>query len=185
MPSRASSIQLPVRTNRLLLRNWQPSDSAPFIAMGQDSQVMQFFPSVLSQAESQAFIDRQQSHITERGWGFWAIEHDGAFIGFTGLATVGFAAHFTPAVEIGWRLTPEAWGHGFATEAASAAIDIAFHSLGLDQVVSFTASQNTPSRAVMERLGMTNEPADNFDHPRLPEGHPLRAHVLYRARPAA
>jgi RimJ/RimL family protein N-acetyltransferase len=116
------------------------------------------------------------------GFGLWAVERqaDGRFLGFTGLAAPTFKAHFTPCVEVGWRFAVEAWGHGYATEAARAALRFGFENLDLAEIVSFTVPANTRSRAVMERLGMTRDPADDFDHPRLPEGHPLRHHVLYR-----
>jgi ribosomal-protein-alanine N-acetyltransferase len=116
----------------------------------------------------------------------WALERveDGAFLGFTGLSRPSFEAHFTPAVEVGWRLARHAWGHGFATEAARAALRFGFETVGLEEIVSFTVPANVRSRAVMERIGMHHDPSDDFDHPKLPAGHPLRAHVLYRLRRA-
>jgi RimJ/RimL family protein N-acetyltransferase len=146
------------------------------------------FPATLTRAESDAFADLiERGFETNGGWGLWALERKdtGAFIGFTGLAPVSFAAPFAPAVEIGWRLARPAWGHGYATEAARAAVGLAFDELGLDGLVSFTAPANVRSRAVMERLGMTRDPAEDFDHPRVPAGSPLRRHVLYRLPVAA
>ena len=130
-------------------------------------------------------VDRIEAGFAADGFGLWAVEVAGGppFIGFVGLAVPRFEAHFTPAVEVGWRLAREHWGRGYATEAARAALDYGFGTVGLEEVVSLTVPANTRSIAVMERLGMTRDPADDFDHPRLPEGHRLRRHVLYRKRP--
>jgi ribosomal-protein-alanine N-acetyltransferase len=173
-----------LRTDRLLLRHWRESDRAPFAALNADREVMRHFPAAMSREESDALADVIASDLDRDGWGWWALElqSTGAFIGFTGLRRVGFEASFTPAVEIGWRLAREAWGHGYATEAAGAAVRYGFEELGLGEIVSFTAVANAPSRAVMERLGMTHDAAGDFDHPRVPEGSPLRRHVLYRLR---
>jgi ribosomal-protein-alanine N-acetyltransferase len=173
-----------LETDRLVLRQWRPADRAPFAALNADPEVMRHFPAPLSRAESDAFADRLEADIARRGWGLWALETaaDGAFIGFTGLQPVSFAAAFAPAVEIGWRLARSAWGHGYATEAARAAAGFAFAELGLDELVSFTAATNARSIAVMQRIGMTRDPAEDFDHVRVPEGSPLRRHVLYRLR---
>jgi len=150
--------------------------------MNGDARVMEFFPSYLSRVESDAMVDRIQEHFSEHGFGLWAIEvpNVASFIGFTGLAVVRFSAPFTPCVEVGWRLAFEHWGHGYATEAARLALDYGFGTLALPEVVSFTAARNHRSRAVMERLGMRRDPAEDFDHPALPEGHQLRRHMLYR-----
>jgi RimJ/RimL family protein N-acetyltransferase len=127
-------------------------------------------------------LERIDAGFEERGYGLWAVEipEEAEFIGFVGLALHDFPAHFTPAVEIGWRLARDYWGRGFATEAARTAIADGFDRVGLNEIVSFTAAVNVRSAAVMQRLGMTHDPADDFDHPRLPVGHPLRRHVLYR-----
>ena len=169
-------------TGRLLLRHWRDDDRAPFAAMNADPRVMEHFPAPLSRLESDALIDEFEARFDPRGFGLWALERrdDGTFIGFTGLAAVPWEAHFTPAIEVGWRLAPEAWGHGYATEAAREAVRFGFEDAELDEIVSFTVPANVRSRAVMERLAMTHDPADDFDHPRLPVGHPLRRHVLYR-----
>ncbi len=169
-------------TERLWLRRWRPGDRAPFAALNADPEVMRHFPAPLSRDESDLLIDRIEAHLESEGWGLWALElrATGRFIGFTGLARPSFDAHFTPAVEIGWRLAREAWGCGYATEAARAAAALGFEDLGLEQLVSFTAVGNARSRAVMRRLGMTHDPAEDFDHPRVPEGDPARRHVLYR-----
>jgi RimJ/RimL family protein N-acetyltransferase len=169
-------------TERLLLRRWRSADRAPFAALNADAEVMRHFPAPLTAAQSDALIDQIEFGLERDGWGLWALElrTTGSFIGFTGLARATFDAHFTPAVEIGWRLAREAWGHGYATEAARAAARFGFEDLALDELVSFTAVANLRSRAVMRRLGMTHDPAEDFDHPRVPEGHAARRHVLYR-----
>ena len=173
-----------VRTERLLLRGWGDEHREPFAAMNADPQVMRHFPSTLDRAASDAMIDKMIVHWNEHGFGLWAVERrdDQRFLGLTGIWRPLFHAHFTPAVEVGWRLAREAWGNGYATEAAAAALDFGFETIGLDEIVSFTAPANERSWRVMERLGMTRDPADDFDHPRLPEGHPLQRHVLYRLR---
>lgn len=169
-------------TDRLLLRRWRPADREPFAALNADPEVMAHFPAPLSRAQSDQMVDRIEAAFERQGYGLWALElrATGEFIGFTGLNDAVFEAHFTPAVEVGWRLARSAWGFGYATEAARAALAYAFDALGLEEVVSFTAVSNTRSQAVMRRLGMTHEPADDFDHPNVPVGHPLRPHVLYR-----
>jgi ribosomal-protein-alanine N-acetyltransferase len=171
-------------TERLRLRRWRPSDRDPFAALNADPEVMEHFPAPLPRAESDALIDAIEAGFEARGFGLWAVEAraSGALLGFTGLSVPSFDAPFTPAVEIGWRLAREAWGRGYATEAARAAAALGFDALGLAEIVSFTAVANARSRAVMERLGMTRDPADDFDHPRVAAGDPLRRHVLYRLR---
>lgn len=169
------------QTERLLLRQWRDEDREPFAEMNADPRVMEYFPALLSREESDAAIDRQLVHIEQYGWGFWALERleDSRFMGFVGIKNVSDNLPFAPAVEIGWRLGVPYWGHGYATEAARASLDVAFQTLGLDEVVSFAVVNNRPSRAVMERLGMREAP-HTFEHPQLPEGSPLRRHCLYR-----
>jgi ribosomal-protein-alanine N-acetyltransferase len=171
-----------LRTERLRLRRWRPGDRAPFAALNADPEVMRYFPSALTPEDSDGFIDRIEAGFGRYGFGLWALEvvAAGEFIGFTGLSVPSFDAHFTPAVEIGWRLARSAWGHGYATEAARGALASGFTDYGLDEVVSFTSLANVRSQAVMRRIGMTHDPADDFDHPRLPAGHPLQRHVLWR-----
>src|SRR5215468_4714 len=171
-----------IRTPRLLLRDWQPADREIFAEMGRDEDVMRFFPAQLDRAQSDAIVDRVQAGITERGWGLWAVEvrQSGEFIGFVGLQPVSIEAPFAPAVEVAWRLARGAWGHGYATEAARACLRFAFTELELAEVVALTTVTNERSRRVMERIGMIRRPEDDFDHPRVPEGHALRRHVLYR-----
>jgi RimJ/RimL family protein N-acetyltransferase len=169
-----------IETERLRLRQWRLADREPFAAMNADPRVMEFFPATLTQAESDAMADRCQLLIEERGWGFWAAECKATreFIGFVGLHTPSAELPFSPCVEVGWRLAFPYWGKGFASEAAKEALLVGFHSLGLKEVVSFTAVGNLRSRAVMERLGM--QECGTFDHPQVPEGLGLRRHCLYR-----
>ena len=170
-------------TERLLLREWRDADREPFAALNADPRVMEHFPSALTRPESDALVDRIVGHWRDDGLGLWAVERtaDGVFLGFTGLAApVG--GDMPPFVEVGWRFAVDAWGHGYATEAARAAVGWGFDVLGLEEIASWTTVANARSQAVMVRIGMTHDPADDFDHPRLPEGHPQRRHVLYRLR---
>jgi len=171
-----------LRTPRLLLRPWRDADLPAYAALNADPQVVEFLPGALSREESDASVGRIRAHFEQHGFGFWAVEVPGSadFIGFVGLAVPRFTAPFTPCVEVGWRLARAHWGHGYATEAAQAALRFGFESLGLGEIVSFTVPGNRRSRRVMERLGMHRKPEEDFDHPMLPEGHPLRRHVLYR-----
>lgn len=176
-----------LRTGRLSLRRWRSADREPFAAMNSDPRVTEFLPTVLTREMSDAFIARAEAHFEEHGFGLWAIEIPGVvpFAGFVGISRPRFDAHFQPSVEIGWRLAADYWGRGYATEGARAALEFGFDAIGLPAIVSFTVPANMRSRHVMEKIGMTRDPADDFDHPLLPEGHPLRRHVLYRiARPA-
>jgi RimJ/RimL family protein N-acetyltransferase len=170
-------------TERLLLREWLAADREPFAELNGDPRVMEHFPSLLNREESDALIERIVAHWQADGHGLWAVERtaDGVFLGFTGL-TPGGSAEMPPFVEVGWRFAVHAWGQGYATEAARAAVAWGFEVLGLDEIASWTTVANVRSRAVMERIGMTHDSADDFDHPRLPVGHPQRRHVLYRLR---
>ena len=172
-----------LRTPRLMLRSWRDQDLPPFAALNADPAVRRWFPSVLTHAESDAQAARLRLHDEEHGYTFWAVEVPGVapFVGFVGLFMVRFEAPFTPAVEIGWRLAQAYWGRGYATEAAEAALAHAYGPLGPDEVVAFTVPGNSASRRLMEKIGMRHDPADDFDHPDLPEGHAMRRHVLYRA----
>lgn len=171
-----------LRTPRLVLRGWRDGDLAPFAALNADPRVMEHFAAPLSPEESDAMARRIASHFARHGFGLWAVEVPGGvdFAGFVGLSIPQFDAHFTPCVEIGWRMDREYWGLGYATEAAREAARFAFEELQLDGIVSFTVPANRRSRRVMERIGMSRDPAEDFDHPGLPAGHPLRRHVLYR-----
>jgi RimJ/RimL family protein N-acetyltransferase len=173
------SLPRELRTDRLFLRRWLATDRDAFAAMNADSRVTEHFPSVLTKDESDASVERINRHFDQHGFGLWAVEIPGvaAFAGFVGLAVPSFEAHFTPCVEIGWRLAAAHWGQGYATEAALAALAFGFGDAGLREIVSFTVPDNQRSRRVMEKIGMTHSPSDDFDHP----AWPSRArHVLYR-----
>ncbi|MFJ2032187.1 GNAT family N-acetyltransferase [Streptosporangium sp. NPDC087985] len=169
-----------METDRLIMRRWQETDREPFAALNADPEVMEHFPAQLTREQSDAMVDRIESAFDEHGYGLWALQirATGEFIGFTGLAWQTFEAHFTPALEVGWRLARSAWGYGYASEAARAALDYGFGPAGQAEIVSMTAAANLRSRAVMERLGMVRDPADDFTHPRVPAGDPPA--VLYR-----
>jgi len=173
-----------LQTERLILRHWRSSDREPFSRINADPRVMEFLPGTLSREESDRWVDRIEAHFQHEGFGLCAVElcRDHSFIGYVGLAVPVFQASFTPCVEIGWRLSADHWGQGLATGGARAVVRHAFEVLRLECLVSFTVPANTRSRRVMEKLGMVHDPADNFDHPNLPEDHPLRRHVLYRLR---
>ena len=169
-------------TPRLLLRPWRGADRAPFAALNADPAVMRYFAGVIGREASDRSIDTWQAELAERGWSNWAVElvHTGEFIGFVGLSVPRRAElPFMPCVEIGWRLARAFWRHGYATEAARAALRVGFERLGLPQIVSFTSLINRPSRSLMERIGM-HDTGEDFDHPALPEGSELRRHCLYR-----
>jgi RimJ/RimL family protein N-acetyltransferase len=174
-----------LRTERLCLRRWQPADRVPFAKLNSDPRVVEFLPGPLSPEESDAMADRIEAHFAQHGFGLWAVEIPDVvpFAGFIGLSIPRFEAPFTPCVEIGWRLDADYWNSGYATEGARAALAFGFESLQLKEIVPFTVPQNVRSRRVMEKIGMTHSPEDDFDHPMLPEGHPLRWHVLYRIAP--
>ncbi len=170
-----------LRGPRVLLRDWRGEDLDAFAALNADPRVMEHFPAPLSRDESAALLDRMQAGIDARGWGNWALEVDGCCLGFVGLSVPTFEAHFTPCVEIGWRLAFDGWGRGYAAEAARLALGYGFEVLELAEIVSFTTLHNLRSQRVMQRIGMRHAPADDFDHPRL-AGSPLQRHVLYRLR---
>jgi RimJ/RimL family protein N-acetyltransferase len=166
----------------ITLRQWNDSDFEPFASMNADIEVMRFFPRLLTTEESRQTFQRFRQGIEQKGWGLWAVEADGRFAGFAGLSEPKFSAHFTPCIEIGWRLRREYWGRGIAFIAAQQAVEYAFSILRLEQLVSFTAATNSRSRMLMERLGFLHDVRDDFMHPSLDEYHPLRHHVLYRKR---
>lgn len=171
-------------TERLILREWRDADVAPFIKMNADPVVMEFFPQTLSEERTRRFVDLIRTRWRELGYSLWAVERKdmGTFIGYVGLWPATFPAHFTPAVEVGWRLAADQWGQGYATEGARAALEYAFGKLDFKEIVSFTSTINMRSWRVMERLGMRRDLSGDFEHPNVPEGHPLRPHVLYRIR---
>ncbi|MEO8364225.1 MAG: GNAT family N-acetyltransferase [Ilumatobacteraceae bacterium] len=167
-------------TDRLRLRQWSAADRQPFAGLNADHDVMEYFPKVLDRTESDTLADRIESHISINGWGLWAAESKTSkeFIGYVGLSSPRPELPFSPAVEVGWRLSKKYWGKGFATEAARGALRVGFESLELPEIVSFTSVGNLRSRAVMERLGMTE--SEEFDHPNISPGNALRRHCLYR-----
>ena len=172
----------PLISDRIILRRWREADREPFARINADPAVMEFYRAPLSTEESNAMIDRAEAHFEQHGFGPWAAElrSTGECIGYIGLMVPRFEAPFTPCVEIGWRLAAEHWGKGLATEGAREALRYGFEVLALEQILSFAVPTNMRSRRVMEKLGMTYDPGADFDHPSLPEGHPLRRHVLYR-----
>jgi len=171
-----------LRTARLLLRSWRDSDGAPLAAICADPKVAEFLPAPLTPAICEAMRQRFLAHWARHGFGPWAVEHalDGRLLGFAGLQWTAFEAPFAPAVEALWQFASEAWGHGYASEAAQAALDDARDRLGISGVHAFTVPANRRSQRVMKRLGFVRDPAADFDHPRLPAGHPLARHWLYR-----
>lgn len=173
-----------LKTDRLLLRHWRDGDRDGLADLNADPRVMEFFPSVATRVESDAQFERLARRLDEDGYGMWAVEllGDGSFAGFIGLGTPRFEAHFTPCIEIGWRLRPDVWNQGLATEGARAVLAFGFEELQLAEIVAFTAAINVRSRRVMEKLAMTHDEADDFDHPLIAADHPLRPHVLYRRR---
>jgi len=173
-----------LHTRRCVLRQWKDSDLAPWADMNADPEVRRHFPSLLDTEQARAEAGRCRDAIAQRGWGLWALELPGefAFAGFVGLHVPHYDAPFVPAVEIGWRLARSAWGRGYATEAAQAALEFAFTRLGLQEVIAIAVPTNAASLRVMQRLGMTRDETGDFDHPRVEAGHALRRHVLYRTR---
>lgn len=171
-----------LRTSRLVLRPWRETDRAPFASLNADPEVRRFFPSLQTRAESDASADFLASQFDRTPYGPWVVEVPGvtSFAGFVGPWEVNFDVPPRGRVEIGWRLARACWGNGYATEAAKAALDFAFGPCGLEQIVAFVVPGNSASRAVMDRIGLREDPAGAFDHPRVPESHPLRRHLLYR-----
>jgi RimJ/RimL family protein N-acetyltransferase len=169
-------------TKRLLLRRWKDADREPFAQLSADPEVMQYRLAPLSHRESDNLIDESEASFERDGYGLWAVERieDGRLLGFTGLGTSDFDAAFCPAVDVGWTLARDVWGHGYATEGAGAALEYAFGLLHLQEVVAHTSEPNERSQAVMRRLGMTHDPEDDFDAPWYQPGHPRRRFVLYR-----
>ncbi len=165
-----------------MLRRWRDDDLDAYAALNADPEVMEHFPSTLTRDQSRESIEIIEQRFDDLGYGLWATEVPGVapFIGFVGLNPVTFDVPFAPAVEVGWRLARPHWGQGYATEGARAALEFGFGTLGLGEIVSFTTPGNTRSWRVMEKIGMTRDPADDFDHPVIAEGSPLRRHVLYR-----
>lgn len=170
-----------METKRLILREWQERDRSEFSRMNANPEVMEFFPALWTVEESNAAFERLRKLSLERGWGLWVLEEksSGKFVGFTGLNVPAFEAPFMPAVEIGWRLLPEFWNQGYATEAALKALWFGFNILKLEEIVSFTAVGNVKSQRIMEKIGMKRCMEKDFLHPKVPDGHVLKPHVMY------
>jgi len=171
-----------VETPRLILRDWKDSDREPWAAMGRDPEVMRYLGPVMTREQADAGFERAQGQIARDGFGFWAVERkaDGRFLGFLGPKNTTFDAHFTPNIELGWRLSRDAWGQGLATEGARAARDWAFQNIETDEVIAITVPGNLGSQAVMRKIGLERDLAGDFDHPNLAETDPLRPHLLFR-----
>ncbi len=171
-----------IRTERLILRPWRKTDLDSFAKINADPKVMEFYPSVMAREESDALAIKFQKEFNERGYGFWAVEVPGIadFIGYVGLNYWNLEMPFAPCIDIGWRLDSSFWGHGYATEGAEASLHYGFKMLELSEIVSMATIGNARSKKVMERLGMKSDPAENFEHPKVPKGDPLSWRVLYR-----
>ncbi len=171
-----------IETERLILRSWREEDVEIFFEINNDEKVIEFLPKALNRQECQNFINKENAQIAQKGFGLWACElkKNNELIGFVGLGIPNFESHFTPCVEIGWRLSFKHWGNGYATEAAKMALEIGFENFGFKEIVSFTATQNLRSIAVMQKIGMTRDKNGDFNHPKLPSEHALSRHVLYR-----
>ena len=171
-----------LRTERLILRDGRDEDVEAFAALNADPEVGEFILGPIARAKSDELAAIIRADIAKDGWGLWAVEIVGGapFIGFTGITPIDFEASFAPATEIGWRLARPAWGKGYATEAANAVLAHAFDTLGMDALVSITATINVRSRRVMERIGMQRDLTGDFDHPKIAPNHPISRHVLYR-----
>jgi RimJ/RimL family protein N-acetyltransferase len=172
----------PNTSHRLILRPWRDTDRQPFAALSADPEVMRHLMPLPTRQAADAWIDRQNAHLAAHGFCMWAVElaRSGEFIGTIDLLRVGYEAHFTPAVEIGWRLARKFWGHGYAPEAARAVLHSSFDAMQLKEIVANTVPGNANSQRVMIKLEMSRDPADDFDHPKVPQGHSLRRQVLYR-----
>jgi len=173
-----------LKTDRLILRHWKPEDLPEFAKMNADKEVMEFFPATLTPEESNALAQTCIEELEEKDYGLWAVEvkEGPSFIGFVGLHHHSFPAHFTPCVEIGWRIAKDYWGKGYAYEAAKEALRYGFEELKLPEIVSMTTVKNRRSRKLMEKLGLTHDPADDFENPKVPDGHPIKPQVLYRIK---
>ena len=182
--SKVTATMITLETERTILRPWRDEDIPTWVAMCADARVMEFYTMPLARDEACAQVEGMRARMKRDGYGWWVLEiKDGASVaGVMVLQDVPFETHFTPAIEIGWRLVPEAWGKGYASESGAALLDFAFNELQRSQVVAVTSAINVRSRRVMERLGMVYDPDDDFEHPRIEVGHPLRRHVLYRKK---
>ncbi|MEP7236136.1 MAG: GNAT family N-acetyltransferase [Ignavibacteriota bacterium] len=177
-----------LRTKRLLLRQWKDSDIESFVAMGQNEKVMKYFPSLIGADQSKEWVSGHREAISENGWGLWAAEElqENNFIGFIGIHRVPYELPFRtiehPPLEIGWRLRPEFWNRGLATEGAIACLQFGLVELGSAEIISFTSILNIPSIRVMQKIGMKRDENNDFDHPRVEKDHSLCRHLLYRTK---
>jgi RimJ/RimL family protein N-acetyltransferase len=173
-----------IETQRLILRTWKHSDLDLMLEINQDPKVMEYFPSLQDLSGTKKLIDKINTHFSECGYSLYAVQtkDTDTFIGFIGLLTANFKASFTPATEIGWRLSSKHWNKGYATEGAKSVLDYAFNSLNIPEIISFTSIENTKSTRVMEKIGLKHNPSDDFDNPNLPSDSPLLRHVLYRLK---
>jgi len=171
-----------IATPRLILRTWKQEDIDPYFRINQDPKVIEFLRGPLTLDEVNAFVSNVNNQQEKYGYTLWAVEvkQTGTFIGFIGLNYTNWESHFTPAVEIGWRLDSKSWGQGYATEGAKAALDFAFNKMNLQEIVSFTVPDNKRSIQVMERIGLKRDLNGDFEHPKLPKDHRLLKHILYR-----
>lgn len=176
-----------IETKRLILRTWEKEDNEPYYQINQDKKVTEFLLGALSMEQVNEFITAKNQQYNTRGYTCWAaiLKETNQLIGFIGLNYTDWESHFTPAVEVGWRLGSQYWGKGFATEGALASLDFGFKQCNLDEIVSFTVPANLRSIRVMEKIGLQRDLAGDFLHPKLPEGHPLLQHILYRLRKTA
>lgn len=176
--------QVIIETERLYLRNWIEEDIAPYYSLNQHPKVIEFLREPLTMQQVEDFIVAANQHQTKHGYTLWAVEPKNrpTCIGFIGLNYTTWEAPFTPAVEVGWRLDADWWGKGYATEGAKACLVYGFNTCGLQEIVSFTVSENNRSRRVMEKIGLIRDVNGDFAHPKLEPDHPLSKHVLYRIK---
>jgi RimJ/RimL family protein N-acetyltransferase len=173
-----------LETERLILRPYSETDREDFAALNGDPQVGAWLAGILDRSQSDALMDRINTHIADNGFGLWglALKDENRIVGFCGLTTVKVGAlPVGPCIEMGWRLMPHLWGHGLASEGAHAALQWGFTHLKTEEVLAFTATTNLASQGVMRKIGMVADPARDFDHPSLSPDHPLRRHVVYAA----
>jgi len=171
-----------LKTERLILRPWEERDLKPFSHINCDPQVMEFYPHLLNYDESAALMHKMIADFSLRGYGFWAVEKQisSTFIGYIGLNYWDLQMPFSPCIDIGWRLSSKEWGHGYAIEGATAALDFGFQIIQLEEIVAMATSGNIRSHRVMQKLGMKSDPQENFEHPKVPKGDPLSLRLLYR-----
>jgi len=171
-----------ITTARLVLREWRDDDADPLARLHESAEMMRYLGGPMSRAACDEMLTRLRTHWETRGFGAWAVEHEGRLAGMVGIIVPRWESRFMPCVEILWRLDPALWGRGLVTEAARASLRDGFEEHGFDEVLAFTVPKNERSWRVMERLGMTRNPDDDFDHPLVPDGDPQRRHICYRIK---